>query len=323
MQAVLVTGGLGFVGSHLVDALLMQGKQVTIVDNLSSNVMPPSHYPHVIQGAIEECYTQLLDQPFHEIYHLASVVGPAGVLNYAGDMARSIVMSAEAVTQLALRHKSKLMLTSTSEVYGRSGALREQDGCRVSADYSVRLEYAVAKLTTEVAALNKAKVTDLHVNVVRPFNIAGPRQLPDGGFALPRFVTAALEERPLTIFGDGQQVRAFTDVRDIVSALMAVQQCPQKGLILNLGNPANEVRILELARMVKRLSHSAAPIQHVDPKELYGPLFEEGIERVPVIDEALKALEWRPRYAIEQTILDTIEYYRPRVAAPSFVELAP
>lgn len=317
MKRILVTGGLGFVGSHLVDGLLAGGYNVTIVDNLSSNVMQPEDYPNcrVVVGAIEDSYPQLLalDEPFDEIFHLASVVGPAGVLQYAGVMAQSIIMSGEAVIKIALHHGARLVLASTSEVYGRAGQLRESDGCRVAADYTVRLEYAVAKLTSEVAALNRARVTDLHVNVVRPFNIAGPRQLPDGGFVLPRFVVAALSGEPLTVFGDGTQVRAFTDVRDIVSGLRALMACSKSGLVLNLGNPANEVTIADLAQRVQRLSGSKSDIVYADPKKLFGPLYEEGIERVPVVNLAYEALDWRPMISVDDTIRSTIEWYRRRL----------
>ncbi len=317
MKRVLVTGGLGFVGSHLTDRLLANGCAVTIVDNLSSNVMAPTDYPgcRVIVGAIEDIYGQLLDtsEPFDEIFHLASVVGPAGVLQYAGQMARSIVLSGDAVIQMALQHEARLVLASTSEVYGRAGELRESDGCQVSAEVTVRLEYAVAKLASEIAALNRAKVRDLHVNVVRPFNIAGPRQLPDGGFVLPRFVVAALSGEPLTVFGDGSQVRAFTDVRDIVSGLQAVMASQKSGLVLNLGNPANELSILDLARRVRHLSNSTSEITLSDPKALFGPLYEEGIERVPVVEQAFAELDWRPEFTVEQTILGTIDWYRERL----------
>jgi nucleoside-diphosphate-sugar epimerase len=317
MKSVLVTGGLGFVGSHLVDQLLGQGCQVTIVDSMISNVVGPEAYSdrcRVLCTRVEDAGSQL--SPSHgcydEVYHLASVVGPAGVLDYAGDIARSVVLSGEVTAQVALEHGARLIIASTSEVYGRPGCLHETDTCQVSPDYSVRLEYAVAKLASEVSVINKAKVTDLHVNVVRPFNIAGPRQLPTGGFVLPRFVVAALTGQPLTVFGDGNQVRAFTDVRDIVTGLMAVMASSKRGMVLNLGNPANEIAILDLARRVLKQTKTSSRIIHVDPKELFGPLYEEGIERVPVVDRALDELDWRPVVSVEETIQSTVEYYRAR-----------
>ena len=324
MRNVLVTGGLGFVGSHLVEALLGEGCRITIVDNLLSNVVPPEHFQgrcQVLCEAIEESEHRLtLDSvaKFDEIYHLASVVGPAGVLQHAGDIARMVIHSGDVVKNLALMHNARLLLASTSEVYGQTGNLKEDLDCIVGSYYTVRLEYAVAKLASEVAALNKAKVCDLQVNVVRPFNISGPRQLPDGGFVLPRFVVSALLGVPLTVFCEGKQIRAFTDVRDIVSGLMAVMKCPQTGQVFNLGNPANEVTIGDLALAVVKAAESQSPITLVDPKVLFGPLYEEGIERSPNVEKALSMLDWRPKYSLTQTIEDTIQFYRSR---PDLVKL--
>lgn len=318
MKRALVTGGLGFVGSHLVDRLLEDGYAVTIVDSLLSNVMPPSHYEQrcqVITGAIEEVDADLLpahQNRFDEIYHLASVVGPAGVLQHAGEIARTVVASGEAVVDLALSHGARLLVMSTSEVYGRSGTFRETDNCIIPGRFTVRLEYAVAKLTSEIAVINRARVTDLKVNVVRPFNIAGPRQLPWGGFVLPRFVIGALTGHPLTVFGTGQQVRAFTDVRDIVSGVVAVMRSEHRSRIFNLGNPANELSIMELALRVREVVGSRSPIVNVDPKALFGPLYEEGFDKVPEDTRAREELGWEPRFDLDTTIRDTMKWYAER-----------
>ncbi|MFO0886579.1 MAG: NAD-dependent epimerase/dehydratase family protein [Pirellulales bacterium] len=320
MKSVLITGGLGFVGTHLADNLIKSGCKLTIVDSLLTNVAQPSEYADrckVICDSIENVAQDLAPgsgsgYQFDEIYHLASHVGPAGVLQHAGDIARSVILSGDVATTLALQHGSRLILASTSEVYGRSGKLSEDLDCIVHPDYTVRLEYAAAKLTSEIAALNKAKVTELHVNVVRPFNISGPRQLPDGGFVLPRFIVAALTNTPLTVFCDGKQTRAFTDVRDIVTGLIATMRGEARGQVLNLGNPANEVAILKLAQEVVRLTKSQSEIRLTDPKKLFGPLYEEGIERCPNVEKALRLLDWKPEYSLTKTIEDSIEYYRSR-----------
>lgn len=315
MNRVLVTGGLGFVGSHLVERLLADGYAVTIVDSMISNVMQPSDYEgrcEVIVGAIEEVAHTLHGHGFDEIYHLASVVGPAGVLKHSGEIARTVVTSGEAVIELALAHHARLVEVSTSEVYGRAGTFRETDNCIIPGRFTVRLEYAVAKLTSEIAAINRARVTDLHVNIVRPFNIAGPRQLPWGGFVLPRFVIAALTGEPLTVFGTGQQVRAFTDVRDIVSGVLAVMRSEHRSRIFNLGNPANELSITELAHRVRDVVGSRSPIINVDPKKLFGPLYEEGFDKVPEDARARADLGWEPKYDLNTTIRDTMNWYSER-----------
>jgi nucleoside-diphosphate-sugar epimerase len=328
MKSILITGGLGFVGSHLADALLLLGYQVTIVDNCQSNAVEPSYFAGRCETLLEKIETACgklgtsSGRRFDEIYHLASIVGPAGVLDYAGDIARSVIESGDVAVALALDHGAKLLVASTSEVYGRTGHLSESLDCIISPDVTVRLEYAAAKLTSEIAVLNKAKVTDLKVNVIRPFNIAGPRQKPEGGFVLPRFVVAALQGQPLTVFGDGTQIRAFTDVRDIVAGLMATMRVDRTGMVLNLGNQANEISMLSLAQEVKRLSHSSSEIGLVDPKTLFGDLYEEGLERVPDASKAIRELNWQPAYTLEQTILDTIAFYRDsaELAQPDVAE---
>lgn len=316
MSSVLITGGLGFVGTHLADTLLAQGHTVTIVDNCQTNAVEPDYFSsrcEVIVDKIEAVYKRLApggSYKFDHIYHLASIVGPAGVLQFSGDIARSVIESGDVAVTLALEHGARLIVASTSEVYGRSGKLDEMLDCIIPADVTVRLEYAAAKLTSEIAVLNKAKVTELQVNVVRPFNISGPRQKPDGGFVLPRFIVAALQGTPLTVFGDGTQIRAFTDVRDIVTGLQAVMSSKITSTVFNLGNPANEISIMKLAQDVKRLSGSSSEIALVDPKTLFGELYEEGIERVPNAARALAQLDWKPQFPLEQTILDTLEFYR-------------
>lgn len=315
VKTVLITGGLGFVGSHLADRLVQEGCKLVLVDNLTTNVADPEDYRNtceVIVDSVENCHERLSSYRFDEIYHLASHVGPAGVLQHAGEIARATILTGDIATKLALSQKSRLLLASTSEVYGQTGTLHEDIDCVVPSKYTVRLEYAAAKLTSEIAALNKARVSDLFVNVVRPFNIAGPRQLPDGGFVLPRFVVAALNGTPLTVFGDGSQIRAFTDVRDIVAGLIAMMTGTKSNMVLNLGNPANEVSILKLAQLVVQISGSRSEIKLVDPKELFGPLYEEGTERVPNVEKALSNLEWRPQYSLERTVSDTIEYFRSK-----------
>ena len=177
--------------------------------------------------------------------------------------------------------------------------------------YTVRSEYAAGKMTSEIGIVNKAKVADLEYTIIRPFNVAGPRQKPDFGFVLPRFVIAALTGQSITVYGDGSQRRAFTDVRDICDAMYMLAMGHEG--IFNIGNPANEMSIKDLAELVLKLvGDTDSEIIYVDPKKLHGDLFEEVPDKIPCIDK-LKKLGWSPKYSIEETINDTIEYYRKKI----------
>jgi UDP-glucose 4-epimerase len=153
-------------------------------------------------------------------------------------------------------------------------------------------------------------VTDLHAVIVRPFNIAGPRQSPKGGFVLPRFISQALRGEPLTVYGDGTMIRAFTHVEDVADGLVQALRKGTRGEAYNLGNPANKLSILELARKVIQISNTRSRIDFVDPKKLFGPLFEEANDKFPDSDRAIRELGWHPRRSLDEVIRDTLDYIR-------------
>jgi len=321
MKRILVTGGFGFIGSHLVERLLEDpDNQVHVVDNLSSSplpldrllseIRPAQNLSYDIQSVTDYCATEGQFASFDEIYHLASVVGPAGVLPHAGRIVQSTVDDTYALIDLALRNDAKLVDVSTSEVYGggREGLCREDFSKIVPAESTVRLEYAVAKLAGEIALINTAKVRPLRCSIVRPFNIAGPRQSGRGGFVLPRFIAQALRGQPLTVFGNGSQIRAFTHVADIVQGLVLVMTRGSNGEAYNLGNPENRLSILELANMVTTIAGSTSSIQFVDPRTLYGNLYAEANDKFPDAAKSINELCWQPTYSVATTIQDTMEY---------------
>jgi nucleoside-diphosphate-sugar epimerase len=223
-----------------------------------------------------------------------------------------MVQNTYSVADYALRVNAKLCDVSTSEVYGggRNGYCSEKQSMIIPPKTSARLEYAVAKLGCEIALMNKTKVTDLHATIVRPFNVAGPRQSALGGFVLPRFIEQALVGKPITVYGDGQMVRAFTHARDIVDGVIRVMRRGRQGEAYNIGNPANKTTILDLARKVVQVVGSESPITFVDPKTLWGPLFEEANDKYPDAERAMKELDWYPRYGLEYTIQETADYIR-------------
>jgi len=322
-EKILVTGGFGFIGSHLVEALLQdQNTKVHVVDNLSSNPLPlnylleeigeQSRLSYSICSIQEFCKSPQTNVDFSEIYHLASVVGPAGVLPHSGKIIKKIVDDTYNLIDLALKCGARLLDVSTSEVYGggQEGFCSETMSKIIPSTYSTRLEYAMGKLAAEVALTNMTKVSSLQVVIIRPFNVSGPRQSGAGGFVLPRFIVQALENQNLTIFGDGNQIRAFTNVKDIVNGIILAIHKGRSGQVYNLGNPNNRCTINELADAVIRITGSKGGKIHVDPKTIYGPLYEAANDKFPDARKAMDELGWHPIYSLDETIQQTVNYFR-------------
>ncbi len=324
---VLVTGGFGFLGSHLVEQLLAIGATVDVVDNLTSNAIDPHAFLRRCLPAIDETRLRrcgllsiedyvaqdaLSREPFDEIYHCASVVGPVGVLGHAGKIVVSVVDDTYRMMELAARDGARLCDVSTSEIYGggRGGLCAETDPKTITSNVSARLEYAVAKLACEVAIINSTRSSDLWATIVRPFNIAGPRQSHVGGFVLPRFIRQALAGDPLTVYGDGSAVRAFTHVTDVADGVVRAARHGTRGSAYNIGNAANKTTILDLARLVLRVTGSSSQIQHVDPKDLHGPAFEEASDKYPDAALARSTLGWEPQHDLERVVRDAVDYIR-------------
>ncbi len=336
MRRVLVLGGFGFTGSHLVELLLADPEvEVHVVDDLSSSPLPLDALLAEIGPAtalswsietIESFFAAPPAGRWDEIYHLASIVGPAGVLPHAGRIAAALVDDLVVVADAALAQGSRLLFVSTSEVYGGgAGGFCSEDGPKlVPAAASPRLEYAVGKLAAEIALVNLCDKDGLDARIVRPFNIAGPRQSGAGGFVLPRFVGQALAGVELTVFGDGSQVRAFTHVRDIAHGFVAAMRQGAPGAVYNLGNPANRTTVLELAREVLTATSSdagapamrsdprssTAGIRFVDPRTIYGRLYTEALDKLPDAARATAALGWQPRHGLAATVGETVAYMR-------------
>jgi len=321
MTKILVTGGFGFLGSHLVERLLQDlHNRVHVVDNLSTNPLPldflldelhhPGNLTYSICSVAEYCRSDV--PAFDEVYHLASIVGPAGVIPYMGKIVKSIVDDTYDLMRVALETQARLIDVSTSEIYGggQEGFCSETMARIVPAKSSARLEYAVGKLAAETALLNTCYVTNLNASIVRPFNISGPRQSGKGGFVLPRFVAAALRNRDLTVFGDGQQIRAFTHVKDMVDGIIKVTRFGKRGDVYNVGNPNNRCTIDELADAVIRITGSRSKKVYLDPKTIYGPLYEEASNKYPDARKIINELSWQPLYSRDETIQQTADYMR-------------
>ncbi len=311
---VLVTGGLGFIGGHLVQRLLLDpAHRVTVVDDLSGTPLDPTTIIEQIAGDharrldVETCtveeFAERSSDRFDVVYHLASIVGPAAVLNRSGWIAESILRNTYLMIRLAQRCKARLVNVSTSEIYGggRDGYCHEETPRVVRGRASARQEYAAAKLAAEVAIENLCTAGALDAVTIRPFNVSGARQSGRGGFVLPRFVGQAILGRPLTVFGDGTQVRAFTDARDIAAGLELAARHGATGTAYNVGNPGNRVSIDELADRVLHHTDSSAGKIYVDPRTIYGSTYVEAADKFPDASRIM-ALGWQPRFTLDDTI---------------------
>ncbi|MAF24136.1 hypothetical protein CL634_00915 [bacterium] len=317
MKNVLITGGLGFLGSYSIQLWERNGWDVTVIDNLSTNVILPSHE---ICNNAKVIVKDILDhkwvsgESYDMIVHLASPVGPAGILKHSGKMANYILSDIYWAIEGAKRFSCPLIFVSTSEIYGHRDKaifLKEEDDKILRGDFSVRNEYSMAKLLSEIVISNCGKVADLQYQIIRPFNISGARQLKDGGFVLPTFVNQALAGDDITVFNTGDQIRAFTHVSDIVEGMYLISTAEEKYFneCWNIGNFKNVSTINELADIVKEKTNSASKITHVDPKTIHGPLYEEAWDKIPDASKVSSLLGWKPHWGKEGIIQDVIDYY--------------
>ncbi len=314
MKKILVTGGLGFIGTVLMEYLLRRDDidYIDVVDNLCNSSMSTAYVDGRVYYHRQSVSEFEATRSYTEIYHLASPVGPAGVLNYAGRMGPMIVDDVNKMAQLAIKNNARLLDISTSEVYGREPndkAQSEDIDKVVPANITIRLEYGVAKLLSEVFLTNLTKSTDLEVNLVRPFNIVGVGQKGEVGFVLPRFVEAALAGTPLTVFGNGSQQRTFTSVKDFVEGILLIQNSDVSGEIYNIGNAKNICSVLDLAKLVLELTGSPSDIELVDPKTIYGPHYAEAWNKIPNSSKVMKAFGWQPTRDLQGIVTEVIESY--------------
>jgi len=316
LKKTIVTGGLGFIGSHLVNLLLKNNIDCFIVDNKTSNVVEKIDGCELLVSDIKDSF-EYLPKDADVIFHLASFVGPSGILKHCGEMGNTIVYDTYRLGNFCVENNIMLVDISTSEVYGHKSLLDEDSEKIYPGIYEVRTEYAAGKMLGEIITVNKAKMSNLKYQIIRPFNVAGKRQQPDGGFVLPRFVISCLTNQPVTIFGDGEQERAFTDVFDVCNAILKIVEYKESN-IWNIGNAGNRTTINELANRVvdhvkKKHPNNSFEFMYVDPKEIHGKLFSEAVDKIPYTAKMEGLLKWYPKVPIDQTILDIIDYYEERI----------
>lgn len=330
----LITGGAGFIGSHLAEALIGAGYHVVVLDDLSTGSLENiAHlerrhgFECVIGSVSDERLTGSMVQRADVVFHLAAAVGVKLVVDAPIHTIETNVNGTEVVLRHARRRRTRVLVASTSEVYGKSATFpfREDADLVLGAPTKCRWGYAASKLIDEFLALAYWKEHQVPATVVRFFNSVGPRQSSRYGMVLPSFVRRALSGQPLIVHGDGKQTRSFTWVGDVIAALMALATEPRAaGEIFNVGND-REISIGELAVKVRALADSNSEIRFTPHTEVYGADFEDMSRRVPDISKLRRLVGYQPKVQLDEIVMRTIDYWREDAvtAASRHVEAAP
>jgi UDP-glucose 4-epimerase len=328
----LITGGAGFIGSHLSDALLQAGHTVTAVDDFSTgrleNIKPLLANPQfqmVRETITNETVMDRLVSECDQIIHLAAAVGVELIVRSPVHTIETNVMGTEIVLRTARRYSKKVLIASTSEIYGKSANVpyAEEDDCLMGPTTRHRWAYATSKALDEFLALAYHKEYQLPVVIFRLFNTVGPRQRGRYGMVVPRLVRQALTGIPLTVYGDGQQSRCFCDVRDVVRAIVGLSQATvAEGEVYNIGSQT-EISILELAKLVLQLTGSSAQPVLIPYEQAYEHGFEDMRRRIPDTRKIGALLGWEPHFTLHQTIRDIIHQFQTEGLGEAITEIRP
>jgi len=324
----LITGGAGFIGSHLTERLLEQGDRVVLLDNLSTGSMEnirhlkgSEHLEYHLDGIENRQLLAELVDDADVIIHLAAAVGVKLIVESPVRTIETNVNGTQLILEAACKKKKLLLIASTSEVYGKSTRVpfREDADLVLGPTTKGRWSYAASKALDEFLALSYWKEKKQPVIVARFFNTVGPRQTGRYGMVLPNFVKRALDQAPIDVYGDGTQSRCFCDVRDTVEALLRLIPLEQAiGEVVNIGN-TEEVTIEDLAKIVKQRTGSSSPIQFIPYDKAYEPGFEDMMRRVPCIDKLHALTGFRPQISLTEIIDRVSAYFRQKdglLAAP-------
>jgi len=320
----LVTGGAGFIGSHLAEALLARGDQVTILDNLSTgryenvaHLDGQAGFQMVVGTILNEPLVDKLVERCDAVFHLAAAVGVELIIKKPLESMMTNIRGSEVVLEMAYRYRRTVLIASTSEIYGKNtnGPLREDTDRVLGSPLKSRWSYSTSKAVDEILAYVYWKEKGVPTIIVRLFNTVGPRQSGAYGMVVPRFVSQALAGKPLQVHGDGRQTRCFLHVTDAVGALlMLMGHSAAVGEVFNLGSQ-EEVTIEELARRVIRIAKSPSRIEYLPYEEAYEEGFEDMPRRVPDISKVRTLIGFRPTMKLDEIIRSVIETMRTGTSA--------
>ncbi len=313
---IFITGGAGFIGSHLCDALVARGDEVSILDNLSTG--SKGNIAH-LEGKIKVSQGDIRDQALVEslvadselVLHMAAALGINNILENPIESISTNFYGSEVVLNAALKYNKRILIASTSEIYGKNTKqpLSETDDRVIGTPQKIRWSYSDAKALEEATAHFLFLTKQLRVTTIRFFNTVGPRQSGKYGMVVPRFVRAAMEDKPLKIFGDGSQSRVFCHVSDSVKAILALSIDDKTiGEVFNIGGKG-EISILELAKFIIKQTNSKSEINFMDYEDAYAAGFEEMTRRVPDISKLTKFTGWQPHLGLETIIDDVLKSY--------------
>jgi UDP-glucose 4-epimerase len=314
-KEILVTGGAGFIGSHLTERLLRDGYAVTVIDDCSTgtlaNLAAVRGHPGltVIESRVSDCADlPVLCARASFTYHLAAAVGVELVVHSPTRTIQTNLDETEVILMAAAASKTRILVASTSEVYGKSAKAEfsEEDDLLIGPPHLGRWSYACSKLMDEFLALGYHQERELPVIIARLFNTVGPRQVGQYGMVVPRFVTAALENRPIQVYGTGDQTRCFCHVQDTVEALVRLKDAAGAvGQVFNIGSTA-EISIKELARRIIEITGSNSVIEYVPYQEAYMPGFEDMLRRKPNITKLRTVTGFEPKTSLDEIIQNIV-----------------
>jgi len=316
---IVITGGAGFIGSHLVERLLIENHKVTIIDDLSTGSFENikqftknKNFAFVIESILNKTVMDRIISECDYIYHLAAAVGVEMVVNDPVHTIETNVLGTDMVLKIANRYRKPIVIASTSEIYGRgvSERFKEDDDRLMGAIQNHRWSYACSKSLDEFLALAYFKQKELPVTVCRFFNTIGTKQTGQYGMVVPRFVQKAIRNQEINVYGDGTQSRSFCNVLDTVRALSIIKDSPiTVGEIYNVGN-TEEISIADLAVKIIELTSSKSTVKFIPYSQAYGEGFDDMQRRKPNIDKIYEHIAWKPVFSLEQTIMQVVEYER-------------